>query len=265
MRERPIIMSAPMVCALLDGKKTQTRRLLHPQPLQGHYLQKMWGTSPPPNPVAFGDPYLWREVGPDYPDDAHDDRRCPYGKPGDRLWVRESWRTSETLNKMDATQIAEKALDANYERPWAPIVYDDGEEKNWERNGLPVEQGGWGKPGRRRLSRFMPRWASRITLEITDIRLERVHDISEEDAIAEGLRGLTKDGGQTVKYGIPDRDGWPGNDNVGWHWEDWSRDPREAYARLWNTINGERAPWITNPWVWVLSFKRIAATQAVAA
>src|SRR5690348_1316393 len=90
LKEHPILFSGPMVRALLAGTKTQTRRILKPQPAHWRYLQPMWGTSPPPNPTAFGEPYLWREVGPDYPDSEKDDRRCPYGVPGDRLWVRET-------------------------------------------------------------------------------------------------------------------------------------------------------------------------------
>lgn len=101
----------------------------------------------------------------------------------------------------------------------------------------------------------MPRWASRITLEVTGIRVERLQDISEEDAIAEGLSGITKDG-KLIKYGIPDQDGLPGTDNTGWPWRDWQKDPRDAYRRLWESING-RGSWDANPWVWVVEFKRV--------
>lgn len=105
----------------------------------------------------------------------------------------------------------------------------------------------------------MPRWASRLALEVTGVRVERVQDISEADAMAEGLKGLTKDG-SLVKWGIPDRDGLPGNDDDGWHWKQWESDPRKAYRALWNSINGAKPgrSWEANPWVWVVEFKRVS-------
>jgi len=102
----------------------------------------------------------------------------------------------------------------------------------------------------------MPRWASRITLEITAVRVERLHDISEADAVAEGLACITKDGDRTRKYGIPDADGMPGTDDHGWPWNEWRSDPREAYRKLWESINGPGS-WDLNPWVWVIEFKRV--------
>jgi len=101
----------------------------------------------------------------------------------------------------------------------------------------------------------MPRWASRISLEITGIRVERLQDISEEDAIDEGLKAITKDG-KLIKYGIPDRDGYPGADDFGWNWGDWDKSPVLAYKRLWQSING-KGSWDLNPFVWVIEFKRI--------
>ena len=103
----------------------------------------------------------------------------------------------------------------------------------------------------------MPRWASRITLEITGIRVERLLEISEEDAKAEGLSAITKDG-TLIKYGIADRDGLPGNDDHGWHWQEFERDPRNAYHKLWEQINGAGSA-VANPWVWVIEFKRVEA------
>ena len=81
----------------------------------------------------------------------------------------------------------------------------------------------------------MPRWASRITLEITEVRVERLNDISAEDAIAEGLKALTKDRRMT-KYGIPDQDGLPGNDDSGWAWQHWRQSPIDAYQYLWESL-----------------------------
>ena len=101
----------------------------------------------------------------------------------------------------------------------------------------------------------MPRKASRIDLEITEIRVQRLNDISEDDAKAEGLNGLTRDG-KLVKCGIPDSDGLPGTDNTGWPWDEWEIDARKAYKRLWEKINGPRS-WDENPWVWVINFRRV--------
>lgn len=116
-------------------------------------------------------------------------------------------------------------------------IDEDGNELNW------------------RPSIHMPRWASRISLEITGIRVERLQDISEEDAIDEGLKAITKDG-KLIKYGIPDRDGYPGADDFGWNWGDWDKSPVLAYKRLWQSING-KGSWDLNPFVWVIEFKRI--------
>jgi hypothetical protein len=99
---------------------------------------------------------------------------------------------------------------------------------------------------------FMPRKASRTTLEVTDVRVQRLQDISEDDAIAEGLVSISKDG-KLFKWGIPDKDGDPGNDDDGWHWRDWQTNPRNAYGHLWNTIHGPGA-WEANPWVVAYTF-----------
>lgn len=93
-------------------------------------------------------------------------------------------------------------------------------------------------------------------IEITSVRLEKLQDISEEDAIAEGLKALIKDNGQTIKYGIPDADGLPGKDDFGWPWMEWNASPALAYKKLWEQIYGPGA-WDKNPWVWVIEFKRV--------
>lgn len=95
-----------------------------------------------------------------------------------------------------------------------------------------------------------------IRLEITNVRAERLQDISEADASAEGFPRLSKDGGRTYKYGIPDKDGLPGNDDIGWHWSKWCNNAREAFRLLWSDIYGAGA-WDLNPWVWVIEFKRL--------
>lgn len=105
---------------------------------------------------------------------------------------------------------------------------------------------------------FMRRSASRILLEVVSARIERLNAITEEDAQREGLSRLSKDGGRVWKYGIPDRDGLPGNDDDGWHWKEWSASARAAFFTLWDKINGDRARSSIDPWVWRVEFRRVA-------
>lgn len=206
MKERPINFNDEMVRAILEGRKTQTRRIVNPQPKVIHALH---------GDASITTNQIFRRG---------DNRvHCPSGQVGDRLWVRECFGACNS---------------------YVPHIFyrADGEAPNPEFKWKP--------------SIHMPRRASRITLEITSVRVERLQDISEDDAQAEGLEALTKDGGRTVKYGIPDRDGLPGDDDIGWSWCDWSYDPREAFAKLWSLINGPDS-WDSNPWVWVIEFKQV--------
>ncbi|HEV2540252.1 MAG TPA: hypothetical protein VGU03_11145 [Frateuria sp.] len=205
MRELPILFSAPMVRAILDGRKTQTRRVCKDQHLPGHKPSLL---------------------------------ECPYGKPGDRLWVREAWRVPVSLDDLSGKRIAEKCLQAGYRSPWCPTQYEaDGartSEKDWREFGPHPSTTA---PGRYRHARFMPRWASRITLEVTGVRVERLQAISEADSIAEGL--------------LRDREGWRGAPDLPWF-----ASPLAAYRSLWESINGDGS-WDANPWVRVVEFRRI--------
>lgn len=232
MRERPILFSGPMILALLAGRKTVTRRVVKPQPTPCEYAP---GKHALAGQVIEGNDAVLAQ--------------CPYGKPGDLLWVKETWRTAAVLDELSPRAIAAKALEAGYELPWAPLQYEaDGKSVDWDYL--------WKGPGKVRVSIHMPRWASRLTLEVVSVRVERLHDFTDNDAKAEGLSCLTKDGGRTYKYGIPDRDGLPGTDDTGWPWVEWARDPCEAFQRLWVSINGAES-WDANPWVWRVEFKRI--------
>lgn len=215
MKTRPIIMSAPMVLALLGGSKTQTRRVVKDLIEDGDCDDS-------------GRAVIVGYVPPS---------KCPYGKPGDLLYVRETFCTDARVDHIKPSELSKGE----------PIFYP-GTNHVIIRGCYPL------KRGRQRPGIFMPRWASRITLEITGIRVERLQDISEADARAEGLIAITKDGGNTIKYGIPDLDGLPGNDNHGWNWQDWNTDPRLAYRNLWESING-KGSWDANPFVWVIEFK----------
>jgi hypothetical protein len=203
MTDRPILFSAEMVRAILGGRKTQTRRVMKPQPK--------------PTPADFPGP-----AGHWWPSQKHKSMlgveremqkwkglagsACPYGDTGDQLWVREA-----------------HAISANPDLgPWYRLDHEEA------RSSGPRVDVKW------RPSIHMPRWASRITLRITDIRVERLQDITEDDARAEGC----------------DPARWIDETDVG------MEGYREGFARLWNKINGPGA-WNTNPWVWVVAFKRV--------
>lgn len=211
MKERPILFSAPMVRAILEGRKTQTRRVVKPQLDLGLYLD--WQEMD-----AFEGKARFRRVGPDYPDTEGDDGIvCPYGALGGRLWVRETWAIRW------------------YQGGWH--VYFDADGEHSRRDEVGAFPLGKGRAGRLRPSIHMPRWASRITLEVTGVRVERLQDISEADAIAEGL--------------LRDKDGWRGAPDLPWF-----ASPVAAYRSLWESINGAGS-WDANPRVWVVEFSRI--------
>ena len=216
MTERPILFSAPMVRAIRDDSKKQTRRIVKPQPAPNapHDGGTNWIYDPTRGlHVPVG------SVG-HLSTSAKGGIRCPYGQPGDRLWVRETWDWRDwSWNKDCRVRIAYAAdgeqADKTSPVGWRPTIY------NYER---------W------RPSIHMPRWASRITLEVLGVRVERLQDISEEDARAEGV--ALEDGQWT------DEDGTLRSDY------------RTAFRRLWISINGQDS-WDANPWVWVVEFRRL--------
>lgn len=195
---RPILFSAPMVRAILAGTKMQTRRVVKPQPT--HFV---------------GGPGVTDAAGNPWPrEPAVDEQscsvviRCPYGQPGDLLWVREAWRAPASCDHLPPRSISDSEA--------VSFMADET---------VGLDPGfGKGRPGM-----FMPRWASRITLRITSVRMERLQDISRGDAVAEGCPFANMAAGP---------------------------DPRDWYRDLWNEINGAGA-WDENPWVWVVSFKRV--------
>lgn len=272
IRERGILHAAPMVRALLAGTKKQTRRLMTPQPDRWHTIQPMWGVSPDGHP--FGTPYLWREVGPDYPDSEDDDRRCPYGVPGDRLWVRETWYcddyTAPSFERARVGYVGTALSDEDIVKQWRKALdyRADHDCRNYEA-GCPCSnedgRGSW------RPSLFMPRWAARLTLEITDVRVQRLHDLTEADAWAEGIAEVD---------GMLDAAAIARAARVlGCSIED----ARATYGALWDQINGKRRrreyltvgdpgytaarPWrmvrddsaqlAANPWVWAITYRPV--------
>lgn len=215
MKERPILFSAPMVRALLDGTKTKTRRAVK--------LNAAGRVKAP------GSPKNW------HPDDPDCAQACPYGQPGDRLWVRETWNWFDP----EAIPQARRGMRADFtgrqgERQieWCAAYSADG----------PLAYPGYEGRDHWRPSIHMPRWASRITLEIVSVRVERLQDISEADAMAEGCtknhNGYFWGGPHAVSSlkQMPTATG--------------------AYRDLWKSINGPSS-WDANPWVWVVEFRRV--------
>jgi hypothetical protein len=190
VREKPILFSGPMVKAILEGRKTQTRRVIKPQP---DYFEVM------------GQPISWDKGA----------LNPPYGKIGDRLWVRETFANLPYLHPLPHHKISYRAdgeIQMFGSEKWKPSI-------------------------------FMPRWASRITLEVTGVRVERLQDISEEDAIAEGAPVEDFYGEWLVPDPMPQK-------------------PSQWYRDLWDKINAKKCPWSSNPWVWVISFKRLEPVLA---
>jgi hypothetical protein len=225
--EKPILFSGEMVRSIKPpGIKTMTRRA------RGLKKINEW-----PNRWVF-DKLVEDAKGNlcakfyDSAGSEHANIKCPYGKPGDILWVREaSAVTYSTAPKMKRTvwyKADNPEIPANVKFKWKPSIH-------------------------------MLRGSARIFLKITDIKVERVQDISEEDAVAEGLKCLSKDGGTTYKYGIPDSDGLPGTDNTGWPWQECDTSAKKAFQKLWHKINGEQS-WTDNPWVWCVSFEVLSTT-----
>lgn len=233
MKERPILFSGAMVRAILDGTKTQTRRIVKPQPEGTEFMACGW---------YF--PLLVDTKGIEYPGDevfglssvsGSYAVKCPYGKPGERLWVRETWYPNDPT-------------------PWYRADFIQ-RYQAWERDtpaGILRLEDAW-KP-----SIHMPRAASRITLEIVSVRVERLQEISETDAMAEGIKRFVPPFERVS-------DEWP-RDGNGWLRPTYDAEERPktyqcpvtAYRKLWESINGPGS-WEANPWVWVVEFKKVEA------
>lgn len=241
-RERPILFSGPMVRALLDGRKTQTRRAIKPQPAaEGYYSINGAGTHALHLSGAGADMLFIR------PTPRSRDHRlpCPYGAPGDRLWVKETWGLSAYFDDTDWLRGSVKG------RSQDDII------ESWRLHFAADYEGSasseypyW------RPSIHMPRWASRLTLEVTQVRVERLQDISEEDAIAEGVEQADTGPLRWVRY----RNYMSEREAQGIATSFAS--PRESFFSLWESIHGTES-WAANPWVWVVSFRVVRACDAV--
>jgi hypothetical protein len=233
MKERPILFSAPMVRAILEGRKTVTRRIL--KPCRNLSIVNLAEAEPSlgysgrvNDPDSWGYEFLddgapaplsdWREL-------------CPYGQLGDRLWVRETWCTDSSLDNQSPSSFTAwpvKYLADNAARTCGAVVGDTN--------------------GRTRSSIHMPRWASRITLEVTGVRVERLQDIDEAGAQAEGCQAIEGAKWHTfaeAAAGIPMH----------------KHTAIDAFGGLWESIHGADS-WDANPWVWAIEFKRLEQPHA---
>lgn len=201
-RERPLLFSGPMVRAILDGRKTQTRRVVKPQPRMVDEMPRFRANE-------------WGFWGGGYPDHGRA-VCCPYGEPSDRLWVRETFRLRRDQDGKPPSQDWWKA------GAWYPATQDE------------EPSGCGGGMGKKRAAIHMPRWASRITLEIVDVRVERLQEISAEDCIAEGFATTLRE-------------------------HDAVSDLREQYGAYWDSLHakGDGVLWASNPWVWPIEFRRL--------
>jgi hypothetical protein len=203
-RERPILFSGPMVRALLAGAKTQTRRIVKDPPRHWSEWLDVDGLWHPTGYTEIGPSsrglFIWatllndgRVVPP---------RPSPYGVPGDRLWVKETFDAPPGSDRIAEVAYRADCVRAGDGGPWRPSIY-------------------------------MPRWASRITLEVTAVRAERLRSISEDDALAEGTLGI-------IDPELP---------------PSFRHGAVKAFSVLWDSINYKTAPWASDPWVWVVGFR----------
>lgn len=245
--ERPILFSGPMVRAILEDRKTQTRRVVKPQPVWIESSGRWWwaipkrALQPGCSTACVTASREWHEYMPP--------GCCPYGQPGDLLWVREMFRLEHREDFGDY-YIRHAGLSSRTNLSFCNLA---GEQRDhlaemaakdrWWRAAGRLENGDplplW--LGRWRPSIHMPKWACRLWLRVEDVRVERLQEISEEDARAEGV--------EPVSYASPD------NRHL-------THPYRDGFASLWDFINGKRAPWKSNPWVWAVTFSRTEAPDA---
>ncbi|MGM8026810.1 hypothetical protein [Yersinia enterocolitica] len=203
MNEKPILFNAEMVNAILSGRKTQTRRIMKVQPAECSHTH--WPEYPNPEWKLYDRGWNCAVCGNGVSLTERDVTGiiCPLGKPGDQLWVREAFAAGLCTESTLAYRATHKTED--------------------------LEEG-WGETIKWTPSIHMPRWASRINLLITGVRVERLQDISDADASAEGCKISSMQSGECLS---------------------------DMFARLWKSIYGDES-WQANPWVWVITFRRVA-------
>lgn len=225
MKEHPILFSAPMVRAILAGKKTQTRRIVKSAHVDDAAVwhdngDGTWGSG-----IASGAPGSFGHG---------EDVRCPYGVVGDRLWVRETWQAIHVDPDGDVDAAPEIPKDSR--GGWWGLAHAATDEQATYHKD---DRGFVWRPGI-----HMPRWASRLTLEIVAVKVQRLQDTTVSEARAEGIieRDRPDEFSRESVVAVDGRSYL----NVGCAW-----------AGLWDSINGKRAPWALNPWVWAITFRRV--------
>jgi hypothetical protein len=231
MADKPILFGPTVVASLLAGNKTQHRWALEPQPV--------WDSGE----LGFADGLLRSSF------------KTPY-EVGDRLWVQETWNTNKQLSDLSGEDIERLCFEFGYKRAWAPITYSDGERINWKKAHRALvndrsKRYATGSKTRKPYGDFrkgssMPRWASRLTLIVEDVCVQRLQDISEADAAAQGLNCW--------------HDGWKvyGGELPNGVLADVTTSPVNSFASLWRSINGAGS-WDANPWVAAYTFRVIRA------
>lgn len=232
-KERPILFSAPMVRAILAGRKTQTRRVMKHQPAECvealAFLHGEWHFKIPGLPLTAYDSSV----------------KCPLGKPGDQLWVRENTVADDDSN--DTVTLAKYVADGEH------VLYPG---EPFDADGEPSFGGScahWWYSRDACPSIHMPRKFSRISLSISDVRAERLQSISDLDALAEGIQfdqGWEQcPGFGYLDYSKPDEQSFS------------FTSPRDSFKSLWDSINSKKHPWKSNPWVWVTEFEAVKPNQ----
>ena len=235
MSERPILFNAEMVRAILDGRKTQTRR-----PVDVTHVQYLGGAPETSDPADWGywvdDEYgRWAVLARGVRERMHNGQvsiPCPLGQPGDRLWVRETFVSGVGLAEIGDARTFHETCCAPAGAPPAPRWL-------YRADGHRIPSAVHWRP-----SIHMPRWASRITLEIADVRVQRVQEITAEEAVAEGVRCHICDGRV---------DGTSENDCACFHT---ARNAVPSFEFLWRSIYGADS-WAANAWVWAVTFRRL--------
>lgn len=229
MKEKPILFSTEMIKSLLNGTKTQTRRICKPQPIYDHESGRLFIGN-----VMFDIHDKW-----DIPMCLKDNARW---EAGDVLWVRETFYAYGHWTRIRTTLINSVKTEHHFH----DLTLSSNKIYMYEDHPPETVLKRWGLGYHKRPSIFMPKEACRIRLEITDIRVERLQEISEEDAIAEG-----------VGYGFQMNVGWPDYEHIVNGVCTLTQDTaRMSYASLWDKING-KGSWKLNPWIWAITFKRL--------
>lgn len=223
MKERPINFNGNMVRAILDGRKTQTRRIVKPQPLYSYGIVEFRPKNPCQPVILMDSKFKTSEFMKKY---------CPYGQPGDRLWVRETWHVADASYHTPSNGPERCDYTIGYRAKGNAAIYPNCIWVQFER---PIKNIWQNKFDNWRPSIHMPKWASRITLEVTGVRVERIQDISNEDARAEGAIPFEY-AEKCIDLGHP-------------------YEARSLFKTSWDKIYP--GSWEKNCWVWVVEFRRV--------